>query len=117
MVFQPVYAKNEPFGIIFAYVEPMKPAPGRISPPMPNGKVRQLKDTDVKMYRVQRSLDPDGTRKGLIINVTDIWRPVDLVPVFGDRCPEDWTSSTSIDLAKDFLVNRFFDKQSFIDIY
>lgn len=117
MIFQPVYAKNEPSGLLFAYVEPMEPAPGRISRSMANGKVRQLKDTDIKMYRLQRSLDLDGTRKGIIINVTDIWRSVDLIPVFGGSCPEHWTSSTSMDLSKEFLVNRFFDKQSFIDIY
>lgn len=94
----------------------MIPAMGRTAP-MPNGKIRQLKEKYIYMYRVRRSLDANGARKGFIINVTDIWRPVDLIPVFGETCSLDWTSSTSIDLAEEFLVNRFFDKTSFVDIF
>lgn len=115
-VFQPVHASNEPSGLIYAYVEPMVPAPGRTKL-LANGKSKQIHDRDLKMYRVQRDLDEDGTRKGFVVNVTDIWRPIDLIPLIGDRCPAHWTSSTSIDLASEFVVNRFFDKGTFADVW
>ncbi len=95
----------------------MEPALGRVSRPLPNGKTKQIVNKDVKMYRVQRSMEADGVRKGIVINVTDIWRPIDLIPVFGNECPTHWTSSTSIDLAKEFLVNRFFDKQTYLNVW
>lgn len=69
------------------------------------------------MFRVVRSLRSDGSRRGLIIRLTDIWRPVELVPKFGTQCPKNWTYLNSVELAKEFYVNCYSDKETFQCLY
>lgn len=72
-----------------------------------------IRDPGVGLYRVKRSHAADKSRKGLIINLKDIWRPIDLVPKFGKTCPRKWDASLSCEIAMEFFVNHFFDKETF----
>lgn len=67
-----------------------------------------------KLIRVERVLERDGSRAGMIVNLTDIWRPVDLVPNFGEACPPEWTTDSSVEMANEFFINSFHDKQTYI---
>lgn len=69
------------------------------------------------MYKIVRSVRSDGSRRGLIIRLTDTWRPVEVVPHFGKECPEEWTACNAVELAKEFYVNNFSDKEIFQNIY
>lgn len=111
MIFQPVFVKH-PRGDFLAYVEPFGPSEG-FSHRTVDGKVECIPDPNSGLFRVKRILNPDGSRRGMIINVTDIWRQVDLVPNFSNKCPSNWTSETSTETGSEFFVNHFFDKDIF----
>ena len=68
------------------------------------------------MFRVVRCVR-DGERQGLIVKLTDIWRPVELIPAFGQRCPAAWTTESAVDLAGEFFVNPFSEKEAYQSIY
>ena len=91
----------------FAYVQPLKIAANA------KGEV----DPDIQMYRVVRDLRSDRMRKGLIVALTDIWRPVELIPVFGKKCNTNWSCDTAIEQSKEFYLNSFEDRPSFMEIY
>ena len=91
----------------YAYVQPFRIAPNA------QGKV----DPDIRLYRLVRELRSDRTRKGLVIPLTDIWRPVELVPRFGNQCDKDWTCDTAVELSKEFYLNCFADKATYIEVY
>ena len=114
MVFRPY--RHSKVSDILAYVQPFKPAPGTISQ-QEDGSKAHVPDDDIEMFRVVRSLHSDGKRKGLIIRLTDIWRPVELIPRFGKKCPVGWTSSNAVELADHFYVNCFSDKEAYQTIY
>ena len=91
----------------YAYVQPFRIAPNA------RGKV----DPDIRLYRLVRELRSNRTRKGLVIPLTDIWRPVELVPRFGAKCNKDWTCDTAVELSKEFYLNCFADKSTYIEVY
>ncbi len=111
MIFQPIHTKH-PRGDYLAYVEPFQPT-GEFICPAANGRDECIPDPSCGMYRVTRRLNGDGTRTGMIINLKDIWRQVELVPIFGKKCPRGWTSETSVEEASEFFVNHYFDKDIF----
>lgn len=111
MIFQPIHAKHPP-GDFLAYVEPFGPSQG-FSRRTDNGKDECIADPNSGLFCVQCILNQDGMRTGMIINVKDIWRQVDLVPNFSRKCPARWTSETSVELASEFFVNHFYDKEIF----
>lgn len=71
------------------------------------------------MFQVVRSLrsNPSKDRKGDIVELTDIWRPVQLIPKFGTICPKEWTADNAVELADTFLVNCFLDKETYQSVY
>lgn len=73
-------------------------------------------DKSSGLYKVVRMYDEHGLRRGIVINLTDIWRPVDVVPVFGRSCPAAWTTDNAVELAKCFHVNPFYNKHMYNDI-
>ena len=91
----------------FAYVQPFKIAPN----------AKDLADSDIKMYKLVRDLRGDRTRKGLIVPLTSIWRSVELIPKFGKSCNRDWTCDTAVESSKEFYLNCFADKPTYIEIY
>lgn len=113
MVFRPVAWSQSEF---LAYVQPFKPAPGTVSV-QEDGSKAHVPDDNIEMFRVTRSLHRNGERKSLIIKLTDIWRPVELIPRFGRKCPASWTSSDAVELAEQFYVNCFSDKEAYQSIY
>ena len=102
---------------VLAYVQPFNAAPGTLGDETADGKKTQKTDEDINMFRISRSLRNDGTRRGLIVRLVDIWRPVDVVPKFGSRCPSEWTMYSAVELAKEFYVNCFSDKEVYKSVY
>lgn len=62
------------------------------------------------LYKVRPITAENGKRLGVVINITEIWRPVDVVPSFGMKCPLGWTKDSSVELAENLYVNTYFDK-------
>ena len=91
----------------FAYVQPLKIVPG----------AKNMADSDIKMYKLVRDLRSDRTRKGLIVPLANIWRPVELIPKFGKMCNKDWTCDTAVESSKEFYLNCFSDKSMYIEVY
>ena len=105
---QPI-APYQPIATVqhYAYVQPFRidtNAKGNVDP-------------DVQLYRLVRILRSDRTRKGLIVPLTDIWRPVELVPRFGVKCNVEWTYDTAVECSKEFYLNCFADKATYIEVY
>ncbi|KLO04459.1 hypothetical protein SCHPADRAFT_840547 [Schizopora paradoxa] len=101
---------------VLAYVEPLKPAPGTISL-QTDGHYDHVPDDNIEMFRLVRDLNPDLSRRGKIIKLVDIWRPIDIIPKFGQECPMEWTRDTAVELASEFYVNSFADKETFQSVY
>ena len=91
----------------FAYVQPFKTTYG----------AKNMANSDIKMYKLVRDLRSDRTRKGLIVPLTSIWRPVELIPRFGKACNGDWTCDTAVESSKEFYLNCFADKSTYIEVY
>ncbi len=64
-----------------------------------------------------RQREMDGSRHGLIVPLNAIWRPIDLVPVFGEKFVRAWRSVDAVEIAGEFFVNSFFDKNTFRHVY
>ena len=78
--------------------------------------MHHVPDDNIEMFRVRRLLD-GGTRASRLIRLVDIWRPVELVPRFGKTCPLHWTAENSVELAKEFYVNCFTDKETYQTVF
>ena len=107
IIFSPDYAKSNHGPIFFAYIQPFRLAPS----------AKGMPDPGIHMYRVVRDLRSDWTRKGFIVPLTDIWRPVELIPKFGSKCNTTWTCDTAVEDAKEFYLNCFADKPTYIEVY
>ena len=68
------------------------------------------------LFPVKRSLEVTGSRKGLVVDLCRIWRPVDAIPYFGGSKNSNWTMETSVELAKTLLVNPYHEKDLFYDL-
>ena len=69
------------------------------------------------MFRIRRDVDIQGQRKGFIIDLTDIWRQVDVVPCFGEKCPKNWDTHNAIEYAEEFIFNIHSDKDIFTALF
>ena len=69
------------------------------------------------MYSFVRSYRNDNTQKGLIFPLTRLWRAIELIPNFGEKCDESWTCDTAVELAKELILNPYFDDAAFIEVY
>lgn len=116
LIFKPAYTNDRRPSDYLAYMQPFNPAPASIRPQLDGSRAHVPVD-DIEMYKIVRSTRTDGSRRGLIVRLTDMWRPVEVVPNFGKECPKEWTASTSVELAKEFYVNSFSDKETFQNIY
>ncbi len=92
-----------------AYVQPFKPGAGGTK----GHWLRHVADENIDMFRVRRLLDVDKSRSARLVKLTDIWRPIELIPLFGKRCPSHWNSWNSVELADEFYVNSFTDKETY----
>lgn len=109
VIFQPVIPLNNHTDIL-AYVEPLIPT-SLVS--CGQGATEGARHEDSGLVRVKRLYSPDLSRFGMIVRLTDIWRLVDVVPVFGEECDTEWTSDTAIDEAQSFWVNVYNNKEAF----
>ena len=92
---------------LFVYVQPLKIAYNAKSSPDPN----------ILMYRFKRDLRSNGTRKGLVFPLEDIWRRVEMIPKFGKVCNTGWTCDTAVEEAQELYLNCFADAASYIEVY
>ena len=92
---------------LFVYVQPLKIAYNAKGNPDPN----------ILMYRLARYIRSNGTRKGLVFPLEEIWRPVELIPKFGKVCNTRWTCDTAIEEAHELYLNCFADVASYIEVY
>lgn len=100
----------------YAYVQVFKPAPSTVVKQR-DGTKSHVTDDHIEMFRVVRSYNRNNKREGRIIRLTDIWRPIELIPSFGKACPRNWNSENAVECAKEFYVNCFVDKESYQSIY
>ena len=91
----------------FAYVQPFKVTPN----------AKDSTGSSIKMYKLVRDLRGDRTRKGLVVPLTSIWRSVELIPKFGKSCNRDWTCDTAVESSREFYLNCFADKPTYIEVY
>lgn len=103
-------------GPTLAYVEYFKHAPKTLAD-QENGEKNHVPDDIIEMFRVIRKVSRDGERIGGIIRLTDIWRPIQLIPVFGKKCDDRWDSNSAVELSKEFYVNCFWDKETYQAVY
>ncbi|KAH8109742.1 hypothetical protein DFH11DRAFT_1515182 [Phellopilus nigrolimitatus] len=116
LLFEGVYHDLRKDSVPLAYVQVFQPARNSTSK-QKDGVIAHVADDNIEMFRVERRLRSDGSRKGVIIRLDDIWRPVELIPRYGENCPENWTCDTAVELAKQFYVNCFADKTTFQEVY
>ncbi len=106
--FQPLFPEKKQRPEILAYVEPLQPAQGSLE--LRGTEFVHVPEKFSGLYKVRPIVDKRGSRFGVVINITDIWRPVDLVPAFDKRCPANWSADTAVNRAENLYVNTFFDK-------
>ncbi|KAF8258517.1 hypothetical protein EI94DRAFT_1774184 [Lactarius quietus] len=66
-------------------------------------------DPDNLLFKITPQRNRDGGRMCSIIPLANIQRSVHLIPKFGPVAPQEWKSSTVLDLANVFFVNSFTD--------
>ena len=107
MIFVPNFLDHRIPRSPFIYVQPLKDSP----------KFKGMPNPDTNMYSFVRTYRNDNTRKGLIFPLTRLWRPIELIPNFGEKCDESWTCDTAVELAKELILNPYFDDAAFIEVY
>lgn len=83
---------------MLAYVEPFVPKSLKYSR---GGSIEVLSNTNSGLVKVKRALNCSSRCLclGVVVKITDFWRPVDVVPNFGSLCDKDWTAETAVELA------------------
>lgn len=109
LVFQPVIPRCK-HPEILAYVEPLVPT-SQVR--REDGSAQAVPDENSGLVEVKRLYRSDRSRFGMVIRLTDIWRSVDIVPVYGIECDDDWTSDSAVNEARSFLINVFYTKDMF----
>jgi hypothetical protein len=69
------------------------------------------------LHKISTMKDGSGGRVCSIIPLANIRRSIHLFPQFGPVAPQDWTSSTVLDLCDHFYVNTFTDRHVYRIIY
>ena len=100
MIFVPHFNDGTRLRTPYAYVQPFRPSP----------RSKGLADPNVNMFTVVRIFRGNNTRKGLIVPLDAIWRPVELIPKFGKECDPTWDCETAVEKAKEFYRNCYHDQ-------
>ena len=106
IIFTPNYTNAYMHHVPLAYVQPFKFTSG--ATPVP--------EAGTNMYRLKREIY-NGQRKGFVVPLTCIWRPVELTPLFGSRCDANWTSDSAVEESVEFYLNCYASLEDFIEIY
>ncbi len=89
MVFRPASnAKQKQPSPYYAFVQPFQPAPSTVRM-QADGTRAHVTDDNIEMFHVCRCYTGNRRRVGRIVRLTDIWRPIELIPVFGKAMPAD----------------------------
>ncbi len=116
MVFRPRLGHGIKSKDLLVYLQLFKAAPGTVRWRPHLGRAH-MPDDGIEMFRVVRQTNGDGSRRGIVVKLTDIWRYVELVPRFGKKCNGDWNSKNACELATEFYVNSFADKDIYQSVY
>lgn len=65
------------------------------------------------MFSLQRHLRANNDRMGDILELTNVRDVVELIPQFGKQIDRTWNCNTSLELARNFYLNNFADKDTF----
>ncbi|KAL5536493.1 hypothetical protein ACEPAF_315 [Sanghuangporus sanghuang] len=103
--------RSEPLAYVHVLI------PGDKSVKSIEGERQFCPDAGTEMFRVRRRCLRGGERVGTVVALKDIWRPVELVPRFGKRCPPEWTCDTAVEEAEEFHINPFCDKITYQHVY
>jgi len=81
-------------------------------------KPQRQAEGGINMYRVERVM-AGRHPKGDIIALDSVWRPVQLIPHFGQRVmgEERLNMFTSMEICRYFYINSFADKETYQAIY
>ena len=107
MIFVPNFVDDTKPRTPYIYVQPF-----RLS-----SRSKGRADVNVNMFSVVRVYRNNNTRKGLIVPLDRIWRSIELIPKFGKECDPTWTCDTAVEQAKEFYVNCFSDKPTYMEVY
>lgn len=107
MIFVPNFVDDTKPRTPYVYVQPFKLSP----------RSKGLADVNVNMFSVVRVYRSNNTRKGLIVPLDRIWRSIELIPKFGKECDPTWTCDTAVEQAKEFYLNCFSDKPTYMEVY
>ncbi|KAF9234842.1 hypothetical protein BU15DRAFT_52103, partial [Melanogaster broomeanus] len=74
-----------------------------------------------RLWMLKRSFSeprrPGSARAGLVIPLTEVTQPVDLVPIFGASVDRTVTAATSQEVYDEFFLNYYTDKECFNALY
>lgn len=72
----------------------------------------------INMYIAVRDLEPDGSRRGEIIDVHRIVRRIELIPQFGGQVRSNIDANNSLELDDlSYSVNSFTDKEIYQSVF
>ena len=69
------------------------------------------------MYKVSCCLNAQGEQLAEVIEVCNICQSCHLLPVFGSAVPRAWTSSSVLDVCKDYWVSPFTDQHMYMTLF
>ena len=107
MIFLPNYINTQTTRVPLTYVQPFQFAQ----------KSKKVADAGINMYSLIHNYWSDNTRRGLIVPLSQIWQPVELIPKFHKQCNKDWTCDTAVELAREFYLNCYSDKATYLEVY
>lgn len=116
LIFQPVYEKKSVPRPLLAYVQYFTPVHWARHA-NDRRKDVPLVDADLVMYKVRRVRRSDGTPKGDIILLSEVWQAVSLTPVYDEETDSMLTCNNSLDLPKFWHINSFSDKHVYQTVY
>ena len=80
-------------------------------------KSKGMTDADVNMFSFVRTFRSNNTRRGLVVSLSQVWRPVELIPKFKGECDKTWTCDSAVEPAREFYLNCFSDKSTYMEVY
>lgn len=102
---------------LLVYLQPFKAAQGTVVYPGRGQARTQVTEDNIEMFRVTRKTLPNGSRPGIVVKLTDIWRYIELVPKFGKACNVEWNAQNTYELATEFYINSFADREIYQSVY
>lgn len=115
-IFSPIYFDETRSRDVYCYAESFKFSSLHREQQVVNGVPVEVftPAPDIDMFMVNRHFRGDGaTRMGDIIHMVDIRDVLELVPVFGSKMRDDMNSDNSLEIAKNYFINNFSDKETF----